>query len=89
MIYCTGKIVSGFKYRPFAPKMATPNFAWVVGHNCTHGGADKCLFSWDARKRYLQKLRIGGIGLPDPFGIDEGLWSEDVKRWPTMEFGDL
>ena len=31
-------------YRPFAPKMATPNFAWVVGHNCTHGGADKCLF---------------------------------------------
>ena len=45
--------------------------------------------SWDARKRYLQKLRIGGIGLPDPFGIDEGLWSEDVKRWPTMEFGDL
>ena len=61
----------------------------MVGHNCTHGGADKCLFSWDARKRYLQKLRIGGIGLPDPFGIDEGLWSEDVKRWPTMEFGDL
>ena len=45
--------------------------------------------SWDARKRYLRKLRIGGIGLPDPFGIDEGLWSEDVKRWPTMEFGDL
>ena len=45
--------------------------------------------SWDARKRYLQKLRIGGIGLPDPFGIDEGLWSEDVKKWPTMEFGDL
>ena len=45
--------------------------------------------SWDARKRYLQKLRIGGIGLPDPFGIDKGLWSEDVKRWPTMEFGDL
>ena len=45
--------------------------------------------SWDARKRYLQKLRIGGIGLPDPFGINEGLWSEDVKRWPTMEFGDL
>ena len=37
----------------------------------------------------LQKLRIGGIGLPDPFGIDEGLWSEYVKRWPTMEFGDL
>ena len=45
--------------------------------------------SWDARKRYLQMLRIGGIGLPDPFGIDEGLWSEDVKRWPTMEVGDL
>ena len=37
--------------------------------------------SWDARKPYLQKLRIGGIGLPDPFGIDEGLWSEDARAY--------
>ena len=40
-------------------------------------------------KALLAKATYRWNSLPDPFGIDEGLWSEDVKRWPTMEFGDL
>ena len=44
---------------------------------------------WEARKRYTEKLNIGGVTLPDPYGIDQGLWTEDMARWPTLEFGDL
>ena len=42
-----------------------------------------------ARKRYLEKLKIDGRELDDPFGIDEDQWSEDLTQWPELEFGDL
>ena len=44
---------------------------------------------WEARKRYTDKLKISGVTLPDPYSIDQGLWTEDVTSWPTLEFGDL
>lgn len=45
--------------------------------------------SWEARKRYLEKLTMDEVTFPDPYSIEEGHWSDDVTRWPTMEFGDL
>ena len=36
------------------------------------------------------KLRISGVTLPDQYdSIDQELWTDDVTRWPTFEFGDL
>ena len=43
-----------------------------------------------AHKRYTDKLKISGVTLPNPYSIDQGLWTEDVlTSWPTLEFGDL
>ena len=42
-----------------------------------------------ARKRYLEKLKVDGRELDDPFRIDEDQWSEDLTQWPELEFGDL
>ena len=42
-----------------------------------------------ARKRYLEKLKIDGRELDDPFGIDDDQWSEDLTQWPELKFGVL
>ena len=42
-----------------------------------------------ARKHYLNKLKISGHELDDPFGIDEDQWSEDLTKWLELEFGDV
>ena len=44
---------------------------------------------YTARKRYLEKLKVDGETLPDPYGITEDLWLDDVTKWPSVEFGDL
>ena len=44
---------------------------------------------WVARKCYTEKLTISGVTLPDPYSIDQGLWTEDVTSWLTLEFGHL
>ena len=56
------------------------------------GGRAKYVTSslpWEAWKRYAEKLNLGGVTLPNRYGIDQGLWTEDAARWPTLEFGDL
>ena len=42
------------------------------------------LLEFTARKRYLEKLKIDGRELDDPFGIDEDQWSEDLTQWPEL-----
>ena len=42
-----------------------------------------------ARKRNLEKLKIDGRELDDPFGIDGDQWSEDLTQWADLEVGDL
>ena len=39
-----------------------------------------------ARRRYLLKLNIDGEVFPDPYGIDEKEWGNDVTTWPDLEF---
>ena len=34
-----------------------------------------------AQKRYLEKLVIEGVTLPDPYGIAEQLWIDDMSIW--------
>ncbi len=41
----------------------------------------------EARKRYLEKLKTDG--LPDPYSIPGGSWSDDVTKWPSVDFGDV
>ena len=42
-----------------------------------------------AQKRYLSKLKIGDNTLQDPYAIEESLWSEDMRNWPDLQFGDI
>ena len=42
-----------------------------------------------AQKRYLAKLNIDGCSLQDPYAIEETQWSEDMSKWPDMQFGDI
>lgn len=44
---------------------------------------------YSAQRRYLEKLRIDGETLPDPYAISEDLWTDDVSSWPNFEFGNL
>ena len=44
---------------------------------------------YEAQQRYLQKLVIDGETVPDPYGIAQDLWLDDVTMWPNLEFGDL
>lgn len=44
---------------------------------------------YSTRTRYLEKLKINGETLPDPYSITEDQWLDDVSKWPTLEFGDL
>jgi hypothetical protein len=40
----------------------------------------------DAKKRYLAKLKC--IGLDDPY-LESGDWVDDVRKWPSLEFGAI
>ena len=42
-----------------------------------------------ARRRYVEKLHINGVQLPDPYETPESLWSEDLTKWPNLELGDI
>ena len=44
---------------------------------------------YSTRTRYLGKLNIDGETLPDPYGITDDQWLDDVSKWPTVEFGDV
>ena len=43
---------------------------------------------YEARKRYPEKLNIGAR-MPDPYTISSELWEDDIKKWPSIEFGDV
>ena len=47
------------------------------------------LLSYIAQKHYLTKLNIDGCMLQDPYTIEESLWSEDMSKWPDLQFGDI
>ena len=38
-----------------------------------------------SQRRYVEKLK----NLPDPYGIPEALWLDDVTKWPSIKFGDI
>ena len=42
-----------------------------------------------ARRRYVSKLQIDGKVFPDPYGIDESVWINDVTTWLDLRFGDI
>ena len=44
---------------------------------------------YSTRTRYLEKLNIDGETLPDPYGITDDQWLDDVSKWPTVVFGDV
>lgn len=46
--------------------------------------------NFSARKQYLEKLKIGGQVLSDPYSMpDEDCWCNDVTKWPELLFGDI
>ena len=47
------------------------------------------LLNYITQKRYLTKLNIDGCTLQDPYAIEESLWSEDMSKWPDLQFGDI
>lgn len=44
---------------------------------------------YEAKKRYKEKLSLESETLPDPYGLSEEEWFDDVTKWPTIEFGDV
>ena len=45
--------------------------------------------NYSSRKQYLEKLKINGQVLKDPYSIDEVNWSKDMTQWPELQFGDV
>ena len=45
--------------------------------------------SYIAQKPYLTKLNINGYTLEDPYAIEGSLWSEDMSKWPDLQFSDI
>ena len=45
--------------------------------------------NYSSRKQYLEKLKINGQVLKDPYSIDEVNWSEDMTQWPELQFGEV
>ena len=54
-----------------------------------HGSEYFNSLDYAARQRYIEKLHINGVQLPDPYEIPDSLWSEDLTKWPNLEFGDI
>ena len=44
---------------------------------------------YKAQKRYIAKLTVGEVDLPDPYSIPDDMWLDDTTKWPSLEFGDL
>ena len=44
---------------------------------------------YEARKRYFEKLQNESELLPEPYSLASERWIDDVRRWPSVEFGDL
>ena len=44
---------------------------------------------YTAKKRYVEKLKVDGSELKDPYSIAESQWTEDMKAWPEIHFGDI
>lgn len=42
-----------------------------------------------AQKRYSEKCQIEGVTLPDPYGVKDEVWSEDLSLCPDLQFGDI
>ena len=42
---------------------------------------------YEARKRCTDELNAAG--LPDPYSIPADSWSEDVTKWPNIDFRDV
>ena len=47
------------------------------------------LLSYITQKRHLTKLNIDECTLQDPYTIEESLWSEDMSKWPDLQFVDI
>ena len=46
--------------------------------------------SYQAKTRYIDKLKLpSGKVLPDPYQLEPEMWSEDLKLWPDVEFGNI
>ena len=43
--------------------------------------------TYTAQKRYVEKLEQ--FSLEDPFAITDEEWSEDLSKWPEVEFGNV
>ena len=41
------------------------------------------------RKIYLEKVKVDGYELDHLFAISEDQWSEDLTKWPKLEFGSV
>ena len=44
---------------------------------------------YTAKKQYVVKLKVDGSELKDLYSIAESQWTEDMKAWPEIHFGDL
>ena len=42
-----------------------------------------------AQRVYLEKLKIDGEVLPDPFSISQDLWKNDMTQWPDLLYADV
>ena len=43
--------------------------------------------NYEAQKRYSAKLTIDKEDLPDPYGIPDDMWQDDITKWPSLELG--
>ena len=44
---------------------------------------------YESRKRYFDKLKTDYEVLLDPYSVSDDQWVDDVRKWPSVEFGDL
>ena len=50
---------------------------------------DSKYLNYSSQKRYLVKLKINGQVLQDRYHIDQVHWSEDMTKWPELQFGNV
>ena len=44
---------------------------------------------YGSQKRYVEKLKMREIEIPDPYSIADDLWVDNPAKWPNVEFGDI
>ena len=42
-----------------------------------------------SQKRYVEKLKMREVEIPDPYSIADDLWVDNPAKWPNLEFGDI